>query len=63
MSELTLDEKRERLINDLIHLQRLSEDLWQYHPENPDAVPVKESYANLQLEIADIESKLEGLSE
>jgi hypothetical protein len=61
MRELTLDEKRENLVNDIIILNRMVEDLWQYHPDNKDKIDIVKSYSNIQAKIREKETEIEGL--
>jgi hypothetical protein len=61
MRELTLDEKRENLVNDIIILNRIAEDLWQYHPDNKDKIDIVKSYSNIQAKINEKETEIEGL--
>lgn len=61
MRELTLDEKRENLVNDIIMLNRMAEDLWQYHPDNKDKINIVKSYNNIQAKINEKETEIEGL--
>ena len=62
MRELTLEEKKENLVNDIIILNRLSEDLWQYHPNNKDKIDIVKSYNNIQAKIKEKEAEIEGLN-
>tara|TARA_B110000977_G_scaffold166722_1_gene214748 strand:- start:274 stop:450 length:177 start_codon:yes stop_codon:yes gene_type:complete len=57
MAEVT----KEDLINELIHLQTVSEELYDYHPDNPDRTDVAGSYASIQLQIRELEDKIESL--
>ena len=61
MRELTLDEKRENLVNDIIMLNRMAEDLWQYHPDNKDKINIVKSYNNIQAKINEKETEIKGL--
>lgn len=62
MRELTLEEKRENLVNDIIILNRMVEDLWQYHPDNKDKIDIVKSFDNIQAKIKEKEIEIEGLT-
>jgi len=62
MRELTLEEKRENLVNDIIILNRMVEDLWQYHPDNKDKIDIVKSFDNIQAKIKEKEIEIEGLN-
>lgn len=61
MRELTLNEKRENLINDVIILNRMAEELWAYHPDNKDKIDIVKSYNNIQAKIQEKETEIEEL--
>ena len=48
MEGLTLEEQKGELINDLISVTSIMEDLWRFHPENPNQEDVVDEYAQLQ---------------
>ena len=56
-----MSENRElkvELINQLSFLMELQEKVWKYHPNNPDASNIVDEYAQLQIEIEEIEEQL-----
>ena len=55
MEGLTLENERVDLINDLIAITTIMEDLWRFHPRNPNQQNVTIEYANLK--------KLKGIIE
>ncbi len=55
-------EERISLINEMVFLTGLQEKLWKYHPNNQDKVNVVDEYAQLQMDIDDIERKIEKLN-
>lgn len=55
MEGLTLEEQKVDLINDLIAITTIMEDLWRFHPINPNQQNVTIEYANLK--------KLKGIIE
>jgi len=61
MKEVTLAEKEEQIINDIITLQGIGEELWQYHPDNNQKIDVVKSYNNIKSKISDLESQLKEI--
>jgi hypothetical protein len=49
------------LLNDLISTTTVMEEIWRYHPSNPDMVDIVESYTQLERIKADIEEELDDL--
>jgi hypothetical protein len=47
------------LVNELSFLLGLQEKVWRYHPNNPNAHSIVDEYAQLQMDIEDIEKQLE----
>jgi|TARA_B110000211_G_scaffold179658_1_gene203207 hypothetical protein len=56
-----MSEEKVELVNQLAFLVSLQEKVWQYHPNNPNAVSVVDEYAQLQMEIEGVEIRLEGI--
>jgi hypothetical protein len=46
------------LINELAFLIGLQEKAWKYHPNNPNATSIVDEYAQLQIDIEQIEEQL-----
>jgi iron-sulfur cluster repair protein YtfE (RIC family) len=46
------------LLNQLVFLVELQSKVWRYHPDNPNAINVKEEYTSLQEEIDSLEKEL-----
>lgn len=61
MREKTLEETKADLVNDIITLEGMVEDLWQYHPDNDKKIDVVESYNNIKNRINEIEKTLNNL--
>ena len=61
MKEQTLEQQRENLVNDLIILNRMAEDLWQYHPDNKDKIDIVKSFSNICDKIKEKETEIEKL--
>jgi hypothetical protein len=49
------------LINDLISVSTVMEELWKYHPENPERIDIVSEYDNLVKMKKEIEAELDGL--
>ena len=47
------------LTNEIISLTKIEEELWDYHPDNPDKIDVKDSYQRIKDKIYDLELKIE----
>ena len=61
MREKTLEETKADLVNDIITLEGIAEDLWQYHPDNNKKIDVVISYNNIKNKITEIEETLNNL--
>ena len=61
MREKTLEETKADLVNDIITLEGMTEDLWQYHPDNNKKIDVVISYNNIKNKITEIEETLNNL--
>jgi|TARA_B110000977_G_scaffold28410_1_gene36597 hypothetical protein len=51
-------ELKVELINELSFLMGLQEKVWKYHPNNPNAHSIVDEFAQLQMDIDDIEKQL-----
>ena len=61
---MTHEEKEQlkvELVNEAIFLNDRMEDLWSYHPENPNKVDVVWEYNNLKNELHLIEDRIQQL--
>ena len=54
-----LEEKKINLVNDLIAAKTVTEEVWKYHPDNPNKHDVVEEYNQLKQIINDIEEEIE----
>ena len=61
MEPLEIDELKAELISDLIATTTVIEEVWRYHPINPDRKDVVEEYNILRQIAKDIEIELEKL--
>ena len=56
-----LEEQKVNLVNDLIALSTVMEELWNYHPENPEKKDIVAEYNQLLKIQGDIENELKSL--
>ncbi len=56
-----LDQQKAELINDLLATSTVMEEVWRYHPENPEKKDVIKEYNILKQIQKDIESELAEL--
>ena len=56
-----MTEEKGDLMNRLFEIEERIAELWEFHPDNPDAVDVMEEFIKLQRDAAGIESYLETL--
>lgn len=63
---MTGKEKQElkiELVNEVIFLNDRMEDLWSYHPDNPNKVDIVWEYDNIKNELHLIEDRIQQLGE
>jgi hypothetical protein len=56
-----LEEQKANLINDLLAVSTVMEEVWNYHPDNPDQKDVIKEYQTLLQIQKDIEDELKEL--
>ena len=56
-----LEEQKANLINDLLAVSTVMEEIWNYHPDNPDKKDVIKEYQTLLQIQKDIETELKEL--
>ena len=56
-----LEEQKANLVNDLIALSTVIDEIWNYHPDNPNQKDVVTEYNQLLKIKGDIENELESL--
>lgn len=56
-----MNEIKNELVNDLAFLSGLKDEVWKFHPNNPNRLYVVDEYAKLQIEIELIEDRLTQL--
>jgi len=49
------------LVNDLISISTVMEELWKYHPENPEKIDITSEYAKLEEMKKGVETELDDL--
>lgn len=54
-------EIKNELVNDLISVTTVLEEIWKYHPDNPDQLDIVAEYNQLLKIQGDIENELEAL--
>jgi len=50
------------MINEIIFLTKISEELWQYHPNNPDRINVEDEYQKVNTKITNLQTEIQKLS-
>lgn len=55
------EEIKTELINDLISVTTVKEEIWKYHPDNPDQEDIVAEYNQLLKIQEDIENELKAL--
>jgi len=56
-----LEEQKANLVNDLIAVSTVMDEIWNYHPDNPNKKDVVEEYKTLEKIKVDIESEIANL--
>jgi len=56
-----LDQQKSELINDLVATSTVMDEVWRYHPDNPEKKDVIKEYEILKQIQKDIESELADL--
>lgn len=56
------ESKKVELINDLISVETVIEEIYKYHPENPNRMDIISEYNQLLKIKGDIENELNGLN-
>ena len=56
-----LENQKSELISDLLATQTVMEEMWRYHPENPNKKDIVEEYKTLVQICTDIEKELSDL--
>ena len=56
-----MNSEKSQLINDLIEVEDRIDELWEYHPENPNAIDVVDMFNELQSRAISLIQALEAL--
>lgn len=56
-----MTKEKSELLNHLIKIENELQDLWEFHPDNKDAIDVVDRFNNLQQDAATIENHLQTL--
>ena len=54
-------DKKSQLVNDIINLSRLINEMYVYHPDNPDRVDVVEETEKIKQIISDLSAQIDEL--
>lgn len=49
------------MINEIIFLNKIATEMWQYHPNNPQQINVVEEYQQVQDKIKELQDKISEL--
>jgi len=60
---MELQEQKSQLVDDLLATVTVMEELWRYHPDNPNKKDIIEEYNILKKIQSDIEEELREISE
>ena len=60
--QLDQDNVKSELINDLVATSTVMDEMWRYHPDNPDKKDIVKEYKVLKQIVVDIETELEELN-
>lgn len=61
--KLKLENERVELINDVISTTTIMDELWNYHPDNPNKKEVVKEYRLLEKLKIETESKIENIDQ
>ena len=54
-------DKKSQLVNDIVNLSRLVDEMYVYHPDNPDRVDVVEETEKIKQVISDLSAQIDEL--
>ena len=52
---------RVEMVNEIIFLNKIATEMWQYHPHNPDRTEVEVEYKAVNDKIAELQAKIAEL--
>jgi len=56
-----MDQRKAELVNALLEVEERIDELWEYHPENPNRIDVEDEYLKFQKVALLIETELDEL--
>lgn len=56
-----MTKEKAELINTLIELEERIDELWEYHPENPNRIDVESEFNNLQRTVILLQTQIDEL--
>ena len=56
-----MDQRKAELINTLLEVEERIDELWEYHPENPNRIDVEDEYLELHKVALLIQNELDEL--
>ena len=57
-----IDDEKSELLQDLMAAEKVMEEIWRYHKNNPERIILEDEYSKLEKMRSDIEEELENLS-
>lgn len=57
-----IDDEKSELLQDLMAAEKVMEEMWKYHKNNPERIILEDEYSKLEKMRSDIEEELENLS-
>lgn len=63
MEKQELEEQRVELVNDLLAVSTVMDELWNYHPDNPNKKDVVHEYKVLEKILQDVEQEIKELED
>jgi len=63
MTQEEFDHKYTGLVNDRISTGVIQDEIWRYHPNNPNAIKVEEAYDELEQIGIDLDNEISALIE
>ena len=61
MTQEQFDQKYAELVNDRISTGVVQDEIWRYHPNNPNSINVEEAYAELEQIAEDLDNEISAL--
>jgi hypothetical protein len=58
---IEVDNKRAELVNNIIFLTQRMDEMWAYHPDNPNKIDIVEEYKSMKEQIDEYQNQLDDL--